>query len=124
MKNEIIVGSFSITDAEKKALDGRYNTIEVSIRYTLGGYGGLDWTYRPRGYQLVITPYQDGGGFRETSIGYGPSAGGFITLEEAKRKSQKRMQEIAGSVDMAMIKKAYVEHKPDLYGQAVKALHD
>lgn len=111
--NNIVVGDIVLTAEEAKQIGCEYETVEVAIRYEIGGMGGFDWTYRPRGYQLDITPYRkvmrDGKfiGRQTTLLG---GVGGFLLLEEAARKNPKRMQQLADSVDMEALKAAIMTH--------------
>ncbi len=124
--DKIEVGTIELTPEEKKDAGMRYSTIEIAIRYELGGFGGLDWTERKRGYQLDITPcaiidYGNGHKGRETTGGCSTlDSGGFILIEETKRKSKKRMETLASKVDIEKVKELYLaEKKEELIDYAV-----
>jgi hypothetical protein len=114
-KNYIKVADVELT-ADQIAHSGiEYPTLEIEVRYTLGGYGGFDWTHRPRGYQVAVTPCrikvsENGFTSRESTM-MGENSGGFVTVEEAKRKSQKRMQQIADAIDPQRLADLFVHRK-------------
>lgn len=106
--NKIIVGYFTLTEEEKKSIGTEYNEVEVDVRYELGGYGGFDWTKRPRSYQLAVTPLARSAGSRQYVLMGGYGAGGYVTLEETARKSQKRMEALSASVNLTALKTAFI----------------
>ena len=107
MKN-ITIGFFTLSEDGRKVVGTEYSNVRVEMGYTLGGYGGMDWTKRSRGYQLRITPgIFDGGNSQYVLIG-GYGAGGFVHIEDATRFSAKRLKELADSVDLAAVNAAFV----------------
>lgn len=101
MQNTIIIKTFELTDPHDIEKNGGKRMLDIAITYSLGGFSGLDWTKKPRGYKLDITPYNlniinyNGKSYttRETSYG-GNKSGAYIFLEETKRKSKKRMEQL------------------------------
>ena len=121
-ENSILVGISHLTDEEMQAIDCPYSTVEVKVRYHLGGYGGFDWKYQPRSYQLSITPYEQlENGMRKSTLYGGWEAGGFIPIEEVSRKSQKRMRELADKVDLSVVKNAWLKKDVAALQQAARA---
>lgn len=103
--NSTIIKTFEFTDPHDIENNGGKRFLDLSIDYTLGGYSGLDWTKKERGYRLDITPYNlnvreyNGKKYtsRETSYG-GVKSGGFVFLVGTTRKSAKKMQSLADAM--------------------------
>ena len=99
------------------------NHVEVSIVYDKGGYGGLDWTYSPRGYYLHITPcFLYDNGSRRTIVDVGGNAyhkSGFKKLlMETKRANTKTMTALFAAI-LPIAEELARLHEAKQYQQAV-----
>lgn len=121
MRKQFTVGEFALSEAERAQVGTSYPTVEVSVVYTLGGYGGLDWTLRKRGYQLHVTPCEKKDGFRTTSIGVSYGSGGFIHIEDAARFNARRCAELGKSVSLAEVKQAFLSKSVEALKATVRA---
>lgn len=70
-----------------------HNALKVSIYYSKGGYSGIDWTLKPRGYYVSVRPVMLADGFERSSI-YGKDSGGYVFIEETKRFNRKRLEQL------------------------------
>ena len=119
-KNTIIVKTFEFTDPHDIEKNGGRRMLDISIDYVLGGYNYFSYKQDGRGYRVDISPYDlrvneyNGKTYttRETSYGTGKS-GGYVFIEGAKRKSAKRMQQLADALDADAIKDYWLNDERD-----------
>lgn len=79
-----------------------YNALRISYYYNKGGYSGMDWTYKERGYYCAISPVtltQREYGWSEESSLYGKNSGGFVIIEPTTRFNKKRFDELKNRVE-------------------------
>lgn len=69
--------------------------IEVSVSYSKGGINYMTYKQEPRGYQLHVQPLKIEGNW-VTIEGF---TGVKQTVEEAKRFSRKKLEEVAARID-------------------------
>jgi len=82
-----------------------HNALRVDLYYSKGGYSGLDWTYKERGYYTSITPVQftDKGSYSsETSTLYGKNSGGYVFLEPTARFNAKYIKTLETKAEKAL----------------------
>lgn len=85
--------------ANDKATD-----LRVELIYDLGGYNLFDYTKKPRGYYLVVTPVTRQPGFESFTAFTGVRK----CIKEVKRKSKGA--ELAAIKDAELIEKAMIGH--------------
>lgn len=108
--NNIHIKDVPLSETERKNSGIRYSTLSIELSYSLGGYGGFDWTKRPRGYRLFISPCdvnEYGNGLisrTSTLLGNSKESSSFITIETTKRFNRKRMTQLASVVDPDHVK--------------------
>jgi len=85
--------------ANDKATD-----LRVELTYDLGGYNLFDYTQKPRGYYLVVTPVTRQSGFESFTAFTGVRK----CVKEVKRKSKGA--ELAAIKDAELIEKAMIGH--------------
>ncbi len=78
----------------------KYNTLEITVSYVVGGMNYFTGNVNPRGYAINFNPMNvvdRGNGFLSRSFMMGSSKG--IILGEAKRYSEKDLAKWASSVE-------------------------
>ena len=116
----IIVKTYEFTDPHDIEKNGGRRMLDISIDYVLGGYNYFSYKQDTRGYRVDLSPYDlhkseyNGKTYttRETSYGTGKN-GGYVFIEEAKRKSTKRMQQLADALDADAIKDHWLNDEND-----------
>jgi len=78
--------------------------LRVELTYDLGGYNLFDYTEKPRGYYLVVTPVTRQSGFESFTAFTGVRK----CIKEVKRKSKSA--ELAAIKDAELIEKAMIGH--------------
>jgi len=84
----------------KQKID-RYETLEVSLYYSLGGMNYFSGTVNPRGYKIAFKPCNVSGGTTTYTMMSADSHvdGYYIPIESANRYNKKRLFELAGKLD-------------------------
>ena len=72
------------------------NTLEVEVYYDLGGHNYFTGDQVPRGYYLSVSPVELGDGWRRYTSFSGKKK---FLLEDAKRKSGKRLTALWTSIE-------------------------
>ena len=78
--------------------------LRIELTYDLGGYNLFDYTEKPRGYYLVVTPVTRQSGFESFTAFTGVRK----CIKEVKRKSKGA--ELAAIKDAELIEKAMIGH--------------
>lgn len=78
--------------------------LRVELTYDLGGYNLFDYTEKPRGYYLVVTPVTRQSGFESFTAFTGLRR----CVKEVKRKSKSA--ELAAIKDAELIEKTMIGH--------------
>lgn len=82
----------------------QYKSLEVSVKYELGGINYFTGNHNPRGYYAhlapcSITPTKIGELRSSTLMGSKKESGFKVLIEETKRKSAKRMKELDEKIE-------------------------
>lgn len=78
--------------------------LRVELTYDLGGYNLFDYTEKPRGYYLVVTPVTRQSGFESFTAFTGLRR----CVKEVKRKSKSA--ELAAIREAELVEKAMINH--------------
>jgi len=82
-----------------------YKELEIKVNYSLGGINYFSGNTNPRGYYLHLTPLSitemaDGTKIMSCTLMGDKKTSGFkVIIEETKRKSQKRLDELNNKFD-------------------------
>ena len=84
----------------KELIGDKYKELQIEVFYSLGGMNYFSGKMNERGYYLLLSPVNRGSnGMTESTLMGGTHESGFkIFLEETKRKSQKRLEQIADRI--------------------------
>lgn len=95
---------FPITAEQQAARTTKYNEVEVTLEYTLGGHNYFSGTRNARGYRVAFSPVNRGNGtVSRTLLGGNWESGGYIMLEETKRKNDKIAQKWLEAIDFQKV---------------------
>jgi hypothetical protein len=110
---------YTLSNEQKTKNNTKYETLEINLKYTLGGYNYFSGNYSPRGYKLSISPCTiSEGNFGRTCtytlLGGRWESGLQFPLEQVTRKSKKvndKWNEKLTAGIMLEIGRLYAENK-------------